>query len=314
LADLPAQLDAFESAVPQFGPEDQPGRIATPDLAPDVRALGEERIRSVEAELEAILNPSSTVSDPKLAEILRVLAHIESSVLVRRELMGLGTLPVRIRVSKNGHHAIATKDGMLVTALPTLAGVAPGEDDGSIDFFASLAGAYRVVAVTRGQELVALHFFGDVDNSVVERFKSFDASHAAVEKEHAAFEHLAKAFVEARWWRVWLRHYTSQISEKCNTIYSGWSFPYLKEAEVPKVVALMEENGVYPILNNDADVVTALAVLGIASTPGVSRDELLGIFQFHGLKVTHLQQIRQSESTNGFPMVVAIDGLLRSWI
>ena len=259
--------------------------------------LGERLSAELLAQLES--TETHTVDD-----LLRL--H-EADILRRRDIMYLGSIPVEVVVQGGNFRVLF--EGALVTDGQTLSDAEDGDGEGSLDLFFSMLpdNKYRVVAITRGKELVATRFVGpeSVIGDSAERFRTFDANRTALQARSEELKQALETVLAESWMEVAIEHVRRQLPTQVEQLYLPLALEHVPDAKLDSLCAIMREKGLLPILDWDRDLAEGVALLGLCCN-ALSPDRVLvsAWFEKAGLDLeATLSEIRRCSEEYGIPKV-----------
>lgn len=244
----------------------------------------------------------------KIEEVDDLLRLLEVDLLNRRDIMYLGSLPVEVSVDHDGRFRVL-HGGVLVTDGQTLEGVEAGTGAGSIDLFFSMLSTfkYRVVAITRGRELVAKRLVGteSMTKDSSDRFNQFETNRTVLQTRNDELRQAVEKVIAGSWMEIALEHIRRHLPTQVERLYLPLALYYVAHDKLDSDYAIMREKGLLPILDWDRDLVEGVALLGLccsALTP--DRPFVSAWFEKAGLDLDRtLSDILRCTKEYGIPKV-----------
>jgi hypothetical protein len=181
-----------------------------------------------------------------------------------RDLLELGSLPAQLNVQKA--KTIVQVEGRIVACLPTVKEAPAGPAHGTIHIFLNLRnGEHVVAAVSTKLDLIALRTTSEsakADDVSTER--SVLGSVAAPYAHNAIIGDKDEGLPRLRELSR-MGGYLQQARDRLDMVYGVPALIFVPESRLEEVLLKMNPKGLYGALDEDADQIRALALIGRAS-------------------------------------------------
>ncbi len=265
---IEAELRAFEADFGKLGPSSQKDGITIQHmngagLAIDP-AMGEiGRHRLFELTRSFVRNEVEDGMEASLDNALQ---------LEKRQLICLGSLDTHVRVNEHDRviveEANTSADWKPIFAAPALDGATTGQGPGSLEFYLIPAQNSRVVAVSRGREVVFADFSGPITNNK-EKMRAITALVGSRSRDLASVreqEENLKSVVESDAVSVVLEHVRTNNPDHIYELYGRLAALSVSESRWKDVVAELRLGGLYQLFECNTDFLRGLAFLGAATS------------------------------------------------
>jgi hypothetical protein len=299
---------AYEAAILTRGDEGGPA-VGLEDailVDPAVAAVGEQLSQGMLADLQA----------HDLESVEGLLRLRDSEMLGNRDVMYLGTVEdVDVDVDEDGT-CVVTTGGGVSRRLPADLGAHRGHAPGRIDMFFStlIADKARAAVVYRGRDRVATSFGGpeQLTDASRQRFARLTTSRASIQ---AGAEEMAstmeKAIAGGALDAETIADVRQLAGDATAQIYYNMSTLDLAAEDKERAIARMARNGFLDILGWDEGLVDGLALISLAFSRRMYRDDVARALAEQGVDLTDLlARLDVCSRDHGSALVVATEELL----
>ncbi len=282
---------------------------------PQEAALGRERLMRMREEIEFDGPPKSTEDH---------LKRNDHFLLAQRDLMCMASFPAPVKVNEHGrtlvgeYHSDSSGDFRIpLVSLPALKGAAPGQGNGSLEFFLSVRGRYILSTVTLGDKIVAVNSLSDnFSEDMKEQISSFWASQAAVtEQRELRLAAIRRALSEPTA-SVYAEHYRQNSARIADETYAIKGLLFTPGSQLARCRELLHENGLFKMLGNDPDFIRVVALVSLAISYTFDRASVAEFLAKRGVRLDEvLGRLKNCWDANGLPVVLEhSDELLWSYV
>jgi hypothetical protein len=237
--------------------------------------VNEDTIRRGEARLHQALadyqDDEGQTQDP--------LRLHEKQVLMRRQLLYVGSWPVEVEVT-GGRYKV-TQGGSVIREGVAVKYARDGTASGHIDVLQWVAQRERVCAVIRNGEVVAAE-------SPLRTKESNDPDLLALigERDEArqrliALDRVVEEVSDETWAHIAVDHIRAQTPDRLNSAYlpiALWDVPFER---MDATVSLMKDNGLFPLFDYERTLIEGLAALSICCSTLGPQEQLIAAFLEH---------------------------------
>jgi hypothetical protein len=277
----------------------QPGGI---QVHPKANATGRQRLEALADELSGPYDPSSE------KDIMRA---IDTKRLKKRELFCLGSLSARVEVNKHRRGSvIPLDDDGKPASLPTvnvavLDGIKEGTSTGSLEFYLVPVENARVSAIVRDHELVFAHFEGRISENRREQLSELFGTRAddlgLIREQEKALE----SFIASKSIRIVREHIKASIPQSTDKIYGWLATMGVDAAHWRNTVEMLNQGGFLKLCDEDTELVSGLAFLGVANSVCHNKAELLEAGNEQGFDVAEIcRKAKEIEAKTGLPLIL----------
>jgi hypothetical protein len=207
---------------------------------------------------------------PHAEPTVNKLHGIFLQILGQRHILRLGSLEVNLVPAKSGLVTVRTDDKSLFKGR-AVKGWKPMKTRGMLSLYVSLQDHYKALVVSVEEKVVMLEFRGKVDAMQKKQFRGhlnslhLDINNSMRETLEGFFD-----LVEFREHFDFLRDVTTNKTE---SLYAYFSLGWVGEKQRMSCYAKMEADGLYPILNNDLELLKSVARLSLAAATFMTEKE-----------------------------------------
>lgn len=242
-----------------------------------------------------------------------------ADIFGQRDVMYVGSLQIKVTVDKSGHFHALYEEALILEG-KAVNGVADGSNEGSLDLFFSIHSKllFKVITITRGEELVATKFLGPerITKKGALRFEQFKGQHSVLQKLRNDSNQAVVAVLKNSWMKIVVKHVRRQLPEMVEKIYLPIALAHVPNNKLETDYAIMRKDGLLSILNYDRDLIEGLALIGlICSSVSPHRMVVSWWFKRNGLDLdATLAKLQQCNEKYGLPLVNDAGGELISTI
>ncbi|MBY5523580.1 hypothetical protein [Rhizobium leguminosarum] len=272
-------------------------------------------------ELPIILTPPDAVERGKAR--LNELRAVESGLisiddiwrLAQRSMICVGRFRDKVKVTDNGF-AEAIVNPAVTDKMPpemprwalktgSLPGSPPGEGQGTISFFMSLGACpYRAVAIHLNDRLVAATFSpSDIPESCKADFLSFQTSYDKASGDDDLADRTVDRIISDAGLTEELLHFRLNATKVADQFYEQRALGAARKS--------MAEHGLFPILDEDMDLVSAFAKLGLLNSISWEKRFIADYFPAGsaGLQAV-IERLKVCQTRSGVRLIEDLDNAL----
>ncbi|MEP6729372.1 MAG: hypothetical protein ABJE10_01985 [bacterium] len=223
----------------------------------------------------------SELTDDNPDPALQALSHMDAWTLAQRETMCLASVPARIETNSKNRVTVYLEEVPMLGG-PGVDGGVPGNEDGTLQIFFSPTFGYVALVASIGDRIAFLHFLGDLDEEIQKQFLGYNVdSQAIIDIGRRSREAVANVLDDANHGHK-VDNWRESLAKRVEALYAAGATLAVDAGQGDAVREAMRRTGVWKIVGRNADLVRALALVGLAGSVGaLSRSEEL--FATHGL-------------------------------
>jgi hypothetical protein len=237
-----------------------------------------------------------------------LLTLYAADIFGQRDIMYVGSLPVKVTVDQGCHFYALHKEAPILEG-KAIDGVASGTGEGSLDLSFSILPKYkfRILTITRGNELVARRFLApeSITKNGAVRFNQFKGQHSIRQSLRDDSNQALERALKNSWMEISVTHVRKQLPSLVEKVYLPIALDSVPDKKLEASYAIMRKDGLYPVLNGDRDLIEGLALIGLCcSALSPDRGLVSAWFKRNGLELeATLDKLKQCNEKYGLPKV-----------